>query len=704
MSLDVMHAFKENKISFIEAGTGIGKTFAYLVPAILWAEETGERVVISTNTIALQEQLIEKDIPFALKLLQSEIKVVVAKGMRNYGCLRKIDEEASFGSISQEKEQEELLLIQEWSKTTKTGARSDLPFFPMHATWEKVAVDMDACSHNKCPFFKDCFFFAAKMNANDAKIIVCNHHLLFADLAARRETENYDKAAVLPAFQRLILDEAHHIEDVATEYFAAKVTRLELLKIFSQLGGDSDKSEAKGKLSILKKKIMDLPDQTFSKKDMDKASLLNRLEMDIAGARREAISFSQDFFDSFISFLALFPSLRSDESQVMEQKMRLRAQHLEHPFWKERILPQAERLSRSIDRLKVSLYTLGIDLEAVKDERFEESVKSVKLDLAALTNKLAHITARLGSFLHDDTIKVRWIELIALTSQVDVKLVTADQDISSALRSSLFEKLSSTILCSATLATQKRFDYMKKRLGVDVLKEEEGKTAKISEQIYDSPFSYKTHALFGCPVDMPLPDDPKFAKSLAHVLLELIRASRGNAFILFTSYGLLKSSYDALYTQLKQEGYHPLRHGEDHRRELIRRFKETPRSVLFGTDSFWEGVDVVGDALRSVIITKLPFQVPSEPLIEARHEAIQARGGFPFVEYTVPKAIVKFKQAFGRLIRHKEDRGCVICLDARLVKKGYGKQFLQSLPECYQVFEPLDTLTAKMKEFYRGVK
>ena len=701
MSGDILQAFQENQVALIEAGTGIGKSFAYLIPAIIWAQETGERVVISTNTIALQEQLIEKDIPLALKVLNLHMKVVLAKGMRNYVCLRKLHEETSSITLLQDRTSDELQNIHEWSKTTKIGSRSELSFFPHRGTWDKVGVDPDACNNSQCPSFKECFFFGARKETYDAKIVICNHHLLFADLAARKESENYSGHSVLPPFQRLIIDEAHHIEDVATEYFAERVSRLELLKILAQLGSDSEKSA--GKLVMLKKRLYELPESGSSKSSNEKPSLLNRVEFDLAAARREAFSQAQDFFDSVTSFVSLFPLSKNEEEVSAEQKMRLKDVHFAHPFWKERITAQKDKLAKTLEDLGIGLQNLEKDIQSVKNERFQEATKSVRVDINAIALKLSTYSARLHGFLNATASdqkdpKIRWLEIVQLANNMEVRLITSEFDISKCLRENLFEKLSTTVLCSATLATQKRFNYMKKRLGIDIMAQNDSK--KIAEKIYDSPFPYQTNALFGVPLDFPLPDQPNYLKSLGPAIIKLVQASRGNAFVLFTSYNMLKACYEAVYDQLHQEGYHLLKHGDDHRRELIRRFKEKPRSVLFGTDSFWEGVDVVGDALRSVIITKLPFQVPTEPLIEARVEAITAQGGYPFMEYIVPKAVVKFKQAFGRLIRHKEDRGCVVCLDARIIKKNYGKQFIQSLPDCYQVFEPLDVLAQKMRAFY----
>ena len=254
--------------------------------------------------------------------------------------------------------------------------------------------------------------------------------------------------------------------------------------------------------------------------------------------------------------------------------------------------------------------------------------------------------------------------------------------------------MATSVVCSATLSTNKSFSFTKMRLGLD-------DHPTIDEKIYPSPFDYKNQVLLGIPKDMPFPDSPDFIEQSTFAIKQLVTASRGNAFVLFTSYDALKKSWSALYEPLKEQGYNLLKQGDDHRHALILRFKETPRSILFATDSFWEGIDIVGEALSCVIITKLPFTVPSDPISQARSDLLAEKSKSSFLEYFLPKAVVKFKQGFGRLIRHKNDRGCFICLDSRLIKKGYGKLFLQSLPKCSQVIEPLETVRQKMIDFYR---
>jgi len=699
MSLKVASAFEANQVAIIEAGTGIGKSFAYLAAALLWAQKSGERVVISTNTIALQEQLMEKDLPIIMRALGLSLKVVLAKGRGNYVCMRKMKDEAGQGNLTLDRESDEIQRISAWSQNTTTGSRAELPFFPLSSTWERLSVDPDACNGQQCQFYKECYFFRARKDIYDAKVIVCNHHLLFADLASRREDDNWEDTAVLPPFQKLIIDESHHIEDVATEYFAARIGRLEFLKLLASLGGESEKSA--GRLVHLRKMVGDLPENSFTKKGISKEAFRNKLEIDLSLERREAANFVNDLFDNYLSFIGHFPSLRQDEEAKQKETLRLQKLHIEHAFWKEKIKGFTDRAVKSLDRFVASLGALEVDLAAISNDTFQEMSKSLRVDMMSIAMKITKARDLFIKFYEraGNQEKVHWIEAESYQHTVDVRIVEADCDLSVILRDNLFLKVPSTMLCSATLTTGgKSFSYIKKRFGLESIPKE------VIEAKFESDFPYRTNALFGVPTDMPLPEDPNFMKRLPGVIQQLIDATTGNAFVLFTSYTMLRSCYDQVADELQKKGYHLLKQGDGQRKELLRRFKETPRSVLFGTDSFWEGVDVVGDALRSVIIVKLPFQVPSDPLVAARCESIQARGGSPFFEYSVPKAIMKFKQAFGRLIRSKEDRGSVVCLDVRLHLKQYGREFIKSLPDCAIALEPLEALTTRLKQFQKKRK
>ncbi len=680
MAQDVLSAFTGQHPAFIEAGTGTGKSLAYLIPAILWAEQHDERVVISTNTIALQEQLIYKDIPLAIKTLGLETKYVLAKGMANYACLRRLDGVTSQRSLFKDESEDELFRIHEWSKSAVEGTRTSLPFLPTHASWEQISVQSEMCDGPKCEFFNKCFFFKAKLDAQNAKIIVVNHHLLFADLALRIEANNFNQTALLPLYKRLIIDEAHHIEDIATEYFAAKVSRLELMKIISYLGLEFTERFA-GRLGVLRQKLILFFKETRS-------DILRYFE-DLSTQRKSTQFLTDELFDSIGIFCSLVgPS---------EQKLRLLEHHMTHPYWQKTLLTRSAALSSQLINFSMTLQQLENALVECKSDTLEEQTKVLRLEIKALGLRLHLASEKIQMFFKGPVSKdiVFWIQQEARQSGPEIQLVSAKPDVSELLRKNLFDKMATTVLCSATLATNKSFSFAKRRLGLH-------DHPATDEKIHPSPFEYKKQALVGVPIDMPFPDSPDFTASCITAIKELVIASQGNAFVLFTSYEALKTVFETLAPLLQEKGYHLLKQGDDHRHALISRFKAKSRSVLFATDSFWEGIDIVGDALRLVIITKLPFPVPSDPISQARSEVLAAAGKSAFIEYSLPKAAVKFKQGFGRLIRSKEDRGCFICLDARLIKKGYGKVFLQSLPECQEVFEPLSILKQKLIDFYRN--
>jgi len=696
MMRNVLDAYNGDQVVLIEAGTGTGKSLAYLIPALLWAQETGERTVISTNTITLQEQLLAKDIPFLNKSLKMNVKAVLVKGMHNYFCMRKFDESQQELMLLSPSEQEEMQKIEAWKDSTKDGSRSSLSFSPSAATWEKVCAENDTCNRNNCHYFNSCHFFKARREANDAQILVVNHHLLFADIVLRAENDNFKEQAVLPSYTRIVLDEAHNIEDIATDYFAYRLSQMDLMRLTARLSTEK-RGQAQGKLSLLKDKIVNHYRKEFSN---DVLSILSRLNLDIPGYRRDLLQQSHETFNAFFEFTHLSQSSPSDDQSLGESKLRLLPYHHTHPDWDSKLVPSSKSLSGSIMRYAQSLHALTNDLKQLKDPILDEQIKSVCFEINALADRLAGTCAVIESFLTPSipSDRVRWIELQQFKTMVNTVLTDANLDISKILVEKLFSKFSTVILCSATLTTNKQFHYIRNRLGLTA---EQFSHRNVCEYIYDSPFDFEKQALLVIPTDMPSPTDSSFIKEAVEKIWQILQSCRGNAFVLFTSYGMLKTCFEKLEGRLKEHRFHALKQGDDDRQVLLHKFRTTNYSVLFGTDSFWEGVDVAGEALRCVIIVKLPFKVPSDPLIQARSEAILARGGDPFMDYSLPQAIVKFKQGFGRLIRNRKDRGCIVCLDNRLISKRYGKLFLSSLPKCQQLFASSHDMQEQIKDFYR---
>lgn len=689
MLSNIVDAYNQNKIALIEAGTGTGKSMAYLIPSIIWSIKRGEKTLVSTNTIALQEQLIFKDIPLAIKAIGTSIKAVLVKGMGNYICLRKLQDSRYEKPGLPDIEAEELDKIEAWAEKTLDGSISDLPFTPSYNGWDRVSAESDTCNRRECHHYQNCHFIRARRQAEEAQILITNHSMLFADLAFRAEEHEHSEG-LIPDYQRVILDEAHNIEDTATEFFANKVSHLHMLRTLRRLSADKN-----GKLALLRIKI----DELFRKQRSPEVDhLITRLTIDLAAKPHELSVLITDTFQIFKEFIESFKP--NDEEEKGNAKFRILPRHFLHPEWIKRVVPHTKMLIDSIKQYTSAIHHFQMDLMEIDHPKIAEHTEGTRFEINALANRLEQAAIILQNFTSEECPKthVRWVEVQQMKTMTNLHLVDADLDVAKILAESLFKKFPTTVLCSATLATNKSFEFMKKRLGMT----EELLSGKITtENIYSSPFDYQKQALLVIPTDIPPPNDPQFLEVVCERIWESIQASRGNAFLLFTSYSMLQTCYEKLSKRLLDNRYHLLKQGEASRQTLLSRFKDKDYSILFGTSSFWEGVDVPGDALRCVVIVKLPFKVPSEPLIQARTELIKAEGGDPFMDYSVPLAIVKFKQGFGRLIRNKKDRGCIVCLDSRLVTKGYGRLFLNSLPQCQQLFALGKDILEPMKEFYK---
>ncbi|MBJ7449979.1 MAG: DEAD/DEAH box helicase family protein [Parachlamydiales bacterium] len=697
MTADIVNAYNNGAITLVEAGTGIGKSMAYLLPALLFASEYQERTVISTHTITLQEQLLNKDIPFLVKSLGLNVKISLVKGMNNYLCLRKLEDVQYEKGLLPEQEIFELEKIIEWSQDTEEGSKSSLPFLPTRTTWEKVGAEGDACSRVECPHYKSCFFFKARKEAQDSQILIANHHLLAVDLSSRLNSPIGSDGGILPSYRRLVVDEAHHLEDVATEHFARRVTYWDLILLLGKLGTDRKTGHSVGKINQLRQKLLEFfpvsPDQAIT-------SLLNRVEIDLFADKIQLQEEMKVAFEAVVVFITQVMSsqVAKEETKPSELKLRMLPEFFLTPFWVHEVKPRIERLIESMRHYVETMSGIEGDLRSLKNDVLNDKTKSVRLDLQAMTSRLEKMADVLDQFIKPNTPKeiVCWMEVKPMKTMTNVHFVMAKLDVSEELSQTLFSQMSTAVLCSATLASHRQFDFVRKRLGIDI-----GMKRSVVERIYDSPFNYKHQALLAVPTDMPNPTDIKFNQAATEQIAQTIEACRGQAFVLFTSFAMMRSCFFSLKQRL-QNGQFPLfLQGDEPRQILLEKFKKTRNAVLFGTDSFWEGVDVVGEALRCVIIVKLPFRVPTEPLIQARTQAIVESGGDPFMEYTLPNAIVKFKQGFGRLIRNRNDRGCIVCLDPRLIKKGYGRMFLKSLPDCKTYFGEKTSLIEEVAKFYK---
>lgn len=686
----VSEAINENKIAIIEAGTGTGKTLAYLLPAITYAVNNKERCVVSTNTINLQEQIINKDIPFLQSVLDLKFKAVLVKGRSNYACKRKLFEaERELDLFSEEGDQNELKAIIEWSKKTADGSKSDLNFVPKKEVWEKIQSESDTSLKVNCPFYKECFFYMARRKAAAADILVANHHLLFADLAVRA-AKGPSESAVLPAYERIIFDEAHNLEEVASNYFGAGITYLGLLRILNKLYRKKD-GEEKGLLIYLLSKIEKaaswLPRRTYSQAKQNIEEMVVSLE----NLKSQLTSTMENIF------LTVHTIKRRNNSELQEGEIKLRLvpEILNKPSWKE-VLTQTKELVRALYHFTAKLDKFLVKIQPIEN-KLDEIAGSLTVDLKAQQERLDAATNTVDFvLLQFDYDHIRWLEVRqGYKGATIVRLRSSPLEVAPILQETVYKNYKNIIMTSATLTVAGRFDYMKSRLGLDLLEPE-----RVVDLMLPAPFNYEEQAVVLIPSDIPNPNDKKYVEVISDLILRSIKITRGRTFVLFTSYGLLNLIYNRLKSHIEALGINVLKQGGENRHRLLERFKQDITSVLFATDSFWEGVDVHGEALESVIITKLPFRVPSEPVVEARVEAIERRGGNAFLEYTVPQATIKFRQGFGRLIRRKTDRGSILILDKRVIQKSYGRIFLNSLPPCRMVAGPTREVFAELRRFF----
>ena len=697
----VVDAFNYNKISVIEAGTGTGKTLAYLLPAVGWSLKNDERVVISTHTINLQEQILHKDIPVINKLLPKNFKAVLVKGRNNYICLRKCNMMQEEAELFQDEESAEIEQLIEWAFVTKTGDKSDLNFVPKRNVWEKVHATGETCIRARCPFFKDCFVTKARRAAAYAQILVTNHALLFSDIAIRAETGDYSDATILPNYSRIIFDEAHNIEEVATKHFGNMVSRSMCLRTLNLLYRKNNKSNS-GALVLLSTRLMNCKNKCGKEKTID--LLLGELQ-EFANSKVQALRFS--ISDSFKTIAEkLIDEFPGEKRNI---QFRLTDERRKGELWQginSLLLSLTSDIRKFI--VKLSEITKAINKLPIEDDKVDGELKTVKSQIEKLGLFIEVIEAVCKEQNNDF---VNWLEARINDTFIISSVNRAPLDISESMIKSVYEKFSTIIMTSATLTSRKKFTFWESRIGLDKFREIQNKLPdqkskrEITELILETPFDFKKQAALVIPKDV---DTSFYARgdennvnghSLKGAIMSLLKITGGSAFVLFTSYGLLKKTAYEMKKRISSEGMNLLIQGDDSRDVILRRFRAEPNSVLFGTDSFWAGVDVAGKALKSVIITKLPFRVPTEPIIEARTEYIDRNGGSSFMDFSLPLAIIKFRQGFGRLIRSKTDYGMVTILDRRVIEKFYGRWFVQSLPECKQFIGLLDEIVPPAEEF-----
>ena len=676
MAAHIADGYNGGGVQLLEAGTGVGKSFAYLVPALAWARANGERTVVSTNTINLQEQLVGKDLPLLRRALTTDDYTptfALLKGWRNYLCLARMHQAVSAQRTLLEQDKlDELIGIAEWAGHTADGTLSDLPVSPSAEVWDEVSAEPDLCARLKCPEFDRCFLFRARRRAAEADVVVVNHHLLAADLSVRQAQDNWQDAAVLPPYQRLILDEAHHLEDVAANHLGIQVTSRSVRRLLARF-----ERNGRGLAPTLSYELQSRSD-LLSRASLD--LLQERLLPAIGDARRASE--------------ALFTRLHQRLEDLPGGQQRLDDSFAGDPIW-------AEGLGFDLDSALGAFRSLRDSVETIADRlsQAEETERRGQLlqELRGVMRRLESISDGLNRTLRPASggaPTVRWMERTARGQHVSLSAVPLD--LAPVLRELLFDRLRTVVLTSATLAAAGEFTFLESRLGLS------GESSPVTvREIFPSPFDYPSQCLFGVPNDLPGPreDEPAHAAAVVQIVTDLAYASDGGMFVLFTSHAALRRAARELRVVLGDR-WPILVQGESPRDVLLRRFRELENAILLGTDSFWEGVDVPGRALRTLVLNKLPFKVPSEPITAARLERLAEEGFDGFMSYLLPHAALKLKQGFGRLIRSRQDTGVVILLDSRVVTKRYGPLLLSGLPRAERVVGSWAQIRTKCEDFF----
>lgn len=610
MAAAVASTFERGGVAVIEAGTGTGKTLAYLVPAVA----AGRRVIVSTATKNLQEQLFQKDIPFLQSVLPRPFRAAYMKGRSNYLCLQKLKRVAETPVLENMEDVDRFEAIRRWAGETETGDRAELVDLPEYIPfWNAIDARSDTCLGQRCPEFDNCFITRMRREAEEADVVVVNHHLFFADFALRGD--NYGQ--VLPDYTAVIFDEAHEIENVAATYFGCSISNYRIEDLVQDVA---------------------------------------RAEVRDADAARELATIAARLVqraDRF--FLTLSAGAAARRAEDGEQRNEITS-----ALFVERG-PDGQPVTAALGELYLTLHHTAGRLAATL-----AAVQDASPDVEALARRADQLQLDLDFVCAaDDPSFVYWFERRGRGTFLHATPI----DVSEILEERLFERVEAAVLTSATLTTGGRFDYIRSRLGV----------AEAEELVVDSHFDYAQQALLYLPASMPDPRGPDFAARAADEVVRIVNASRGRAFVLFTSIQQMRSVFDLAAPRID---FPAMMQGDATKAGLLERFRSTEGAVLFATSSFWQGIDVQGEALSCVIIVKLPFAVPSDPVVAARGRAVEERGGNAFYDYSVPEAVITLKQGAGRLIRSRTDTGVIAILDPRLRTKAYGRTFLQSLPPC----------------------
>lgn len=676
MARSVTEALNQSSFLMAEAGTGTGKSFAYLVPAIYWATKNKERVIVSTKTKNLQDQLFLKDIPLIKNILEKDFSAVLLKGRENYLCKRKWEAvlSAPGGKLTPEERESALPLVL-WADYTKSGDISENNGFHYAYNiplWKKLNCDRHTCLNRECRYFDNCFMRKVRLASINAHLVVINHYLFFSDLASQNK--------ILGKYGYLIFDEAHNIEDVATDFMGIKLNIWDFRTVLNALYKHG--AHEGGMLVGLRTDI--IRGQLPSNVSDALKNVIEKLIGDCKDCEREV----NLFFQSATEYLAGLPK----DPYYPFQKVRYKNNHPLLKNLKEAHEDLAQNISLIIDKVDSILNWLtDIKKEQLPSvTNYLDDLEVYRTDFQSLLDDLNFLMAA------EDENFVFWIESPRKDGSFDARFFSAPLSISHVLNDLLYENVETVIFTSATLTVGRSFDFFKKRLGLNLVPPERFVSIQVG-----SPFRYDKQVMVCVPSYLPSPKSGRrFNEDITEFILKVTAYSRKGSLALFTSYSMLNHVYDNLKNELEADGIVVLGQGVDgSNQQILEEFKEIHESLLLGTSSFWEGVDVPGDSLQLLFVTKLPFASPSEPIIQARTEAIEKEGGNSFMEYSIPMAVIQFRQGFGRLIRSKNDTGVVFVLDNRVVKTRYGRIFLQSLPLRHTEFRNAKALGRSLKNW-----
>ena len=662
----VTDAFVNDTHLLVEAGTGTGKSLAYLIPAVLYARANDTRVVVSTHTIALQDQIEKRDFPTLRRLLGDDIRLSVLKGRTHYVCMRKLQHEtAGLTFATPTSEIVQYMALVTWLVQTRDGMREELSLKGAGtAVWSRIQSETESCIHKRCPFFKACFYFRARSRAYESDVIVTNHSLIFSDLKADHH--------VLPAYDKLVLDEAHHLVDQATQHLGSEVRQPHCLALVGRLSRD------KGKHGLVSELLRRISEETRFERQREKLSRLDET-LDELYHRLD---------HTFKLLTALLPAGQAE--------LRITSQTRSQPGWRD-CLTTLYELDEPMQALHQSRAFLGNWAESETDDDLAGRLVDASGFLAELCGQLQ----LLMSLIDDDVNFVVWLDRAGSGRQAQINVHRAPIDVAEILDRMLFGKKSSVVMTSATLSVDGSFDYAERRLGL-VPSRQDGRLLELS---VPSPFDYGRQALLCVPNDVPELAKVSVdvaASWLADSIYQLAKESRGRLLALFTSHALLRQTANVVRDPLATAGLRLYAQGLDgNRTHLLQAFKAESKSVLFGAQSFWEGIDLPGNELTTLVIVRLPFTPPTHPVTEARHERIAATGQNPFMADSLPEAVVRFRQGFGRLIRTVSDRGVVVVYDKRLITSRYGQTFIKSLPGVTPFVAGEQAVLDRVRQFLR---